>query len=69
MRRCCFFFLAFIAAVFLAVATGSFKNHRDIKNETVATAQTAIAAQEKDELTERSPLEIEEPGLSQKSMP
>ena len=55
MRRCCFFLLAFIAAIFLAVITGAFEKREVNPKQVNQNTQASIAAQ--DENSERNPLE------------
>ena len=69
MRRCCFFFLAFVAAIFLAVVTGSFENRKGFKNKGGDTAQTAIATQKDKKLPEQSPLEMKAADIFKKIEP
>mgnify|MGYP000329034592 CR=1 FL=1 len=54
MRRCCFFFLAFVAAIFLAVITGAVDNREAIPKQVNPNTQAPIAAQ--DENSQRNPL-------------
>lgn len=55
MRRCCFFFLALVASIFLAVITGAFENRAGIPQEVNQNRQVTIAVQ--DDNPERNPLE------------
>ena len=55
MRRCCFFFLALVASIFLAVITGAFENRTGIPQEVNQNRQVTIAVQ--DDNPERNPLE------------
>ena len=69
MRRCCFFFLAFVAAVFLAVVTGSFENRKGFKDKGGDTPQAVIATQEDKKLPEQSPLEMKAADIFKKPEP
>jgi len=55
MRRCCFFFLAFVTAIILAVITGAVDNREAIPKQVNQNTQASIAAQ--DENSQRNPLE------------
>ena len=69
MKRCCLFFLAFAAAVFLAVLTGSFEHRPGTMNQVVDTADMSIASQEKEELPEQGQLKISETDISKNPIP
>ena len=69
MKRCCLFFLAFVAAVFLAVLTGSFEHRPGTINQVVDTADMSIASQEKKQLPEQEQLKTSETDISKNRIP
>ena len=69
MRRCCFFFLAFLAVVFLAVATGAFHTNTGINSQLGDITQASVESQDEYELPKRNSYEADRVGIFKKSEP